>query len=134
MDLKDIIKISNTTQDFVPIKEIRNGIAILKDGSLRSLVMVSSINFGLKSADERAAIISEFQNFLNSVDFSFQIFVQSRRLDINPYLDILEKAVYRRGKLLVNTFLVQYIALWIHKRVSSSLHQVSAFKTLSFFV
>jgi len=58
MDFKDIIKISNTTQNFVPIKEIRNGVAVLKDGSLRSLVMVSSVNFGLKSNDERAAIIS----------------------------------------------------------------------------
>lgn len=109
MDFKDIIKISNTTQDFVPIKEIRNGVAILKDGSLRSLLMVSSINFGLKSDDERAAIISEFQNFLNSIDFSLQIFIQSRRLDIKPYLNILEQRRVEQTNELLKVQIKEYI-------------------------
>ncbi|MCX6712083.1 MAG: hypothetical protein NT041_00130, partial [Candidatus Vogelbacteria bacterium] len=91
MNLKDIIKVSNTTQDFVPIKEIRQGVAVLKDGSLRSVIMVSSVNFGLKSNDEKSAIIAEFQNFLNSLDFSVQIFIQSRQLDIRPYIKVLEQ-------------------------------------------
>ncbi|MFA6253763.1 MAG: hypothetical protein WC640_00660 [Candidatus Paceibacterota bacterium] len=109
MDFKDIIKISNTTQNFVPIKEIRNGVAVLKDGSLRSLVMVSSVNFGLKSNDERAAIISEFQNFLNSLDFSLQIFIQSRRLDIRPYLTILEQRKLDQTNELLKVQIKEYI-------------------------
>lgn len=109
MDLKDIIKISNTTQDFVPIKEIRNGVAILKDGSMRSLLMVSSINFGLKSEDERTAIITEFQNFLNSIDFSLQIFIQSRRLDIRPYLNILEQRRLEQTNELLKVQIKEYI-------------------------
>lgn len=109
MDFKDIIKISNTTQDFVPIKEIRNGVAILKDGSLRSIIMVSSVNFGLKSDDERAAIISEFQNFLNSIDFSLQIFIQSRRLDIRPYLTILEQRRVEQTNELLKVQIKEYI-------------------------
>lgn len=78
------------TQEFVPIKEVKDGIIILKDGSMRSLLMVSSINFALKSAEEQEAVIYQFQNFLNTVDFSIQISVQSRRLDIRPYLNLLE--------------------------------------------
>lgn len=109
MDFKDIIKISNTTQDFVPIKEIRNGVAVLKDGSLRSLIMVSSVNFGLKSADERAAIISEFQNFLNSIDFSLQIFIQSRRLNIQPYLALLEERKVEQTNELLKVQIKEYI-------------------------
>lgn len=109
MDFKDIIKVSNTTQDFVPIKEIRSGVAILKDGSLRSLLMVSSVNFGLKSNDERMAIISEFQNFLNSIDFSIQIFIQSRRLDIRPYLDILEERRLAQTNELLKIQIKEYI-------------------------
>lgn len=109
MELKDIIKISNTTQDFVTLKEIRNGIAILKDGSLKSLVMVSSVNFGLKSNEERLAIISEFQNFLNSLDFSLQIFIQSRRLDIRPYLNILEKRKLEQTNELLRVQIKEYI-------------------------
>jgi hypothetical protein len=83
--------VAKTTQEFVPIKEVRDGIIIMKDGSMRSIVLSSSLNFALKSADEQEAIIYQFQNFLNSLDFSIQISVQSRELDIRPYLTSLEK-------------------------------------------
>lgn len=83
--------IPKTTQEFVPIQEIRDGVVILKDGSMRSLILASSLNFALKSSDEQNAIILQFQNFLNSLDFSIQIFVQSKRLDIRPYIALLEE-------------------------------------------
>jgi hypothetical protein len=82
---------SKTTQDFVPIKEIRDGVIILKDGGMRAVVLTSSLNFALKSPDEQSAIISQFQNFLNSLNFSVQIFMESRRLDIRPYIALLEQ-------------------------------------------
>ena len=82
--------ISKATQEFVPIKEIRDGIVILKDGSMRAVVMASSVNFALKSADEQQAVIMQFQNFLNGLDFSVQISIQSRELDIRPYISMLE--------------------------------------------
>ena len=82
--------VSKATQDFVPIKEIRDGIVILKDDSMRAIVMASSINFALKSADEQQAVIMQFQNFLNGLDFSVQISIQSRELDIRPYIATLE--------------------------------------------
>jgi len=82
---------SKTTQEFVPIREIRDGIVILKDGSMRSIVLASSLNFALKSSDEQNSIIYQFQNFLNSLDFSVQIFIQSKRLDIRPYIALLEE-------------------------------------------
>lgn len=82
--------VSKATQEFVPIKEIRDGIIILKDGSMRAVVLASSVNFALKSADEQQAIILQFQNFLNGLDFSVQISIQSRELDIRPYIAMLE--------------------------------------------
>ena len=69
---------AKATQDFVPIKEIRDGVVILKDGSMRSVLLASSLNFALKSADEQQAILMQFQDFLNSLDFSCQIIAQSR--------------------------------------------------------
>jgi len=78
-------------QNFVPIKEINNGVIVLKNGGLRSILMASSINLALKSTDEQQAIISQFQNFLNVLEFSVQIYTQSRRLDINPYLTLLRE-------------------------------------------
>jgi len=79
------------TQEFVPLKEVRDGVVILKDGSLRMLLMASSINLALKSNDEQQAIIGQFQNFLNSLEFPLQFFIESRELDIRPYLALLEE-------------------------------------------
>ena len=81
---------SRPTQDFVPIQEVRGGTVVLKGGGLRAVIAVSSVNLALKSADEQTATISQFQSFLNSLDFPVQIVVQSRRLDIRPYLMMLD--------------------------------------------
>lgn len=82
--------IKNQTQSFVPIQEVRDGIIVLKDGSIRAILMTSSVNFALKSEDEQKSIIYQFQNFLNSLNFDIQIFVQSRNLDIRPYVSLLQ--------------------------------------------
>lgn len=79
-----------TTKDFVVISDIRDSVVILKNGSLRSIIEVNSINFELKSIDEQSAIIQSFQNFVNSVDFPLQIIINSRKLDIGPYLKTLD--------------------------------------------
>lgn len=88
---------SKSTQDFVPIKEIRDGIVIMQDESMRGVIMTSSVNFALKSSEEQGAIIFQFQNFLNSLNFSIQISAESRRLDIRPYINLLE-GVYKEQK------------------------------------
>lgn len=82
---------NKTTQEFVPIREIRDSIVMLKDGGMRAIIMASSLNFALKSQDEQNSIIFQFQNFLNSLDFSVQIFIQSKKLDIQPYIALLEE-------------------------------------------
>lgn len=81
---------SKATQEFVPIKEVRDGIVMLRNGSMRGVVLASSLNFSLKSEDERNAILLQFQDFLNSLDFAIQISIESRRLDIRPYIALLE--------------------------------------------
>ena len=80
-----------STQAHLPIAEIKDGVVVLKDGTIRSVLMISSINFALKSDDEQNAIISSYVGFLNSIDFPLQVLVQSRRLQIQPYLDELLK-------------------------------------------
>ncbi len=81
---------ARSTQEFVPIQEVRDGIVVLKDGDLRAIVLANSINLSLKSEEEQRATILQFQSFLNTLDFPVQISVQSRRLDIRPYLLLLE--------------------------------------------
>lgn len=74
------------TQKYLEIAEIKEDVVILKDGTLRAVLLVSSINFALKSEDEQNAIISSYMSFLNSVDFPLQIVIQSRKLNIEGYL------------------------------------------------
>ncbi len=82
--------IKNATQNFVPIREIRNGIVILDDGNMRAILSSTSINLSLKSEDEQMGIITAFQTFLNSLDFNIQIFLQSKKLDIRNYIELLK--------------------------------------------
>lgn len=101
--------ISQSSQDFVPIKEVRDGIIILKDGSMRAILMTSSINLALKSAEEQQAVIFQFQNFINTLDFSIQISIQSRRLDIKPYIALLENRQKEQTNDLMKIQTKEYI-------------------------
>ena len=80
-----------TTQGFLEIDQIRNGVIILKNKTLRGVLLVSSTNFALKSIEEQDSIIYQFQNFLNSLDFSCQMLCQSRRLNITGYVEKLKE-------------------------------------------
>lgn len=100
---------SKSTQEFVPISAVRDGIIVLKSGELRAILLASSINFALKSDDEQTAFIVQFQNFLNSLDFSCQIFVQSRMLDIRPYLTTLENQYKEQLDDLMRVQIREYI-------------------------
>jgi len=97
------------TQDFIPVKEIRDGIVVLEDGSLRAILLASAINVALKSADEQQAMIMQFQGFLNSVEFPIQISVQSRRYDIKPYLLTLERRIEQQEEELLRLQTREYI-------------------------
>jgi len=100
---------SKASQEFVSIKEIRDGVVILKNGALRTIVMASSLNFALKSNEEQEAVILQYQNFLNSLDFSVEFFVQSRGLNIEPYLQILEEKKKKQTDDLLKIQIQEYI-------------------------
>ena len=78
-----------STQSFLEISQIREGTLILKNRSLRAILMVSSVNLALKSTEEQTAIINQFQLFLNSLDFTCQIVVQSRKANLTGYIDMI---------------------------------------------
>ncbi len=101
--------VKNATQQFVPIQNIRDGVVILQNGQMCMLLLASSINFAFKSLEEQEAILSQFQAFLNTLDFSIQIYVQSRRLDIRPYLDLLKEREGAQHNDLMRIQLREYI-------------------------
>ena len=100
---------SKSTQDFVPIHEIRDGVIVLKSGGMRSIILASSLNFALKSQDEQSSILMQFQNFVNSLDFSIQIMIQSKKLDIRPYIALLEERYKEQATELMKIQVREYI-------------------------
>lgn len=98
-----------SSQDFIPVQDIRDGIVVLKNGQLCTVLLASSINFALKSTDEQEAILGQFQSFLNTLDFSIQMYVQSRRLDIRPYLELLASREGDQYNDLMRVQLREYI-------------------------
>ncbi len=96
------------TQEFLEIKDIREGVLVLKNQGLRGVLMVSSLNFALKSSDEQSSIIYAYQSFLNSLDFSCQIIIQSRNINITPYLDSIKSLEEHQANELLKTQTASY--------------------------
>jgi hypothetical protein len=98
-----------STQEFVPIKNIKGNVVIEKNNQMCMVLLASSINFALKSAPEQEAILQQFQSFLNTLEFSLQIYIQSRRLNIEPYLTLLGSLEAEQDSELMRTQLREYI-------------------------
>lgn len=88
-------------QKHLPIEEIKDDVVVLKNKGLRAVLMASSVNFALKSADEQQAIVYKYQAFLNSLDFPVQILITSRKFDIEPYiLTLKQRELMQKNELL----------------------------------
>jgi len=99
-----------SSQKYVDVSEIKNDTIVLKNGSLRAILLVSSINFDLESPEKQEGIISGYQSFLNSLDFPVQILIQSRKLDINNYIEFLRKKEKVSTNDLVKMQIAEYSA------------------------
>lgn len=99
----------NSTQNTLQIAEIRDGIVIMNDGSYRSVIMVKSINFDLMSSQEQEAVEYSYQGFLNSLYFPVQIFVRSQQVDLQPYIEKLDKIRTEHDNMLLALLMEDYI-------------------------
>ncbi|MFA5886278.1 MAG: hypothetical protein WC863_00690 [Patescibacteria group bacterium] len=102
-------KVSNYTQEYLNIAEIKDNTVVMKDGTLRAVLLVSSINFALKSEDEQNAVISSYIRFLNNISFMMQIVIQSRELDIDNYLQYLKSKEKEQTNKLLKVQTADYI-------------------------
>lgn len=99
----------NSTQNTLQIAEIRDGIVIMSDGSFRSVVMVKSINFDLMSPQEQESVEYAYQGFLNSLYFPVQIFIRSQKVDLQPYIEKLDKIRTEHDNMLLALLMDDYI-------------------------
>lgn len=99
----------NSTQNALLISEIRDGMVIINDGSMRAVVTCQSINFDLMSDREREAVEYSYQQFLNSLYFPVQILIRSQKVDLGPYLDRLDKIRRDQDNMLLGVLMDDYI-------------------------
>ena len=121
-------RITVSTQHFLDIAEIKEDVVILKDGTLRTVLLVSSINFSLKSEEEQNAIISAYIGFLNFLEFPLQIVIQSRKLDIDGYLDRLKKIEKEQTNELLRLQTIEY------RQYISELVEIGDIMTKRFYI
>lgn len=100
---------SDATQQFVEIEEIKEDVVILKGGGLRAILLVAGTNFELKSEEEQDIITGTYQSFLNSLDFSIQIIIHSRKINIDAYLEKMSKIREKESNELLRNQIDEYI-------------------------
>ncbi|OHB21747.1 MAG: hypothetical protein A2939_05375 [Parcubacteria group bacterium RIFCSPLOWO2_01_FULL_48_18] len=115
------------TQQIVEIKEIKDDIVYLKGGGLRAVIMVSGVNFDLKSEEEQNILLYGYQSFLNSLDYSFQIVVHSRKLNIDGYLEMLRQRELQEQNELLKAQVAEYVEF------VSSFVQMNAIMSKTFY-
>lgn len=101
-------KMGVPSQRYLDIAEVKEDVVVMKDGTLRVVLIVSSVNFALKSVDEQNAIVQAYMQFLNSIDFPIQIVVQSRRMNIDEYMRKLGEAEKGQGNELLRRQIGDY--------------------------
>jgi len=99
----------NSTQKFVPVRDVKDNVVVLKNGQMCMVLLASSVNIALKSVNEQEAILRQFQGFLNTIDFSLQFYTQSRRLDIEPYMQKLRDREDKQDNELMKIQLREYM-------------------------
>ncbi|HEY5268274.1 MAG TPA: hypothetical protein VII94_04020 [Candidatus Saccharimonadales bacterium] len=105
---------SNSSQNSLEIAEIRDGIVIMKDGTFRSVIMVKAINFDLMSPEERDSVEFAYQGFLNSLYSPIQIFIHSEKVDIKPYLEMIQKIRANQDNMLLALLMDDYLQFMLN--------------------
>ncbi|MEK7653058.1 MAG: TraC family protein [Patescibacteria group bacterium] len=128
MKKRHATKQTPSTQKYLNIAEIRDDSVVMKDGTLRAVLLVSSINFALKSEDEQNAIVAGYVTFLNLLDFPVQIVIQSRQLDLDEYLAMIKEAEEKQTNELLKIQTAEY------KQYITELVEMGDIMTKRFFV
>lgn len=100
--------LTSTTQNFLPIADITNDVAIYKDGGAALIMESTSLNFGLLSEKEQQAVIAAYAALINSLSFSLQIMVRTQRKDISSYITYLDEEAKKIKHPLLASLMQNY--------------------------
>ncbi len=110
---------TGSTQGFTEILDIREDIVLMKGGNACLVIEIQATNFALLSAEEQDAKVFGYAGLLNSLSLPIQIVIQSKQVDILPYIDSLGVA----AKTTTNPKLAQDILRYkdfVEKLVTST--------------
>ena len=100
---KSAQKIKATTQKFTEILDIVDNIVLLASGNACSVIEVQATNFALLSQEEQNIKVLSYSSLLNSLSFSIQVFIRSKKIDISSYLRLLDLEIEKsQSQLLKN--------------------------------
>jgi len=98
----------STTQEHLPIADITNDVVVYKDGGAALVMESTSLNFGLLSEKEQAAVIAAYAAMINSLTFSVQIVVLTQRKDISSYISFLDEESKKITQPLLANLMQEY--------------------------
>jgi hypothetical protein len=108
MKNKDNHKNLSSTQANMYIAALRNNVVVLKDGGMRAVIEVNSVNFGLKSEDEQVGLVNSYVSFLNSIKYPLQIVIQSRKFNVSDYVATLQEEMKKQSNDLLRKQIKEY--------------------------
>ncbi len=106
-----------STQQFLPFSAIYDDVVVSKKGQFCQVIMVNSVNFGLKSEEEQNAIIGQYQGFLNALSFPIEIVMHSKQLDLSGYIKDLQGRIAQEANELIRYQIQEYVD-FVQKLVS----------------
>jgi len=101
-------KLRSTTQRFTEIVDVTDNMAVFSSGNACLIIEVTATNFALLSKDEQDAKIFAYSSLLNSLSFSIQIFIRSKKIDISSYLKLLDQEARKTQNQVLGSRIRQY--------------------------
>jgi len=97
---------SKWTEDWIPIRQIMNGMIQLDNGEYVTGIKIAPRNIFILDPGSRDNIIYNLRNFYNSIDYEFWLVVADRPVDINVYLSQLQ-ILFNKSQTNIGRKLIQ---------------------------
>ena len=113
MSTAGITKVDSTskyTENWIPIKNIANGMIQLNSGELVTGIKINPKNIFILDEDAQQRVIYNLRNFYNTLDYEFWIIIADRPVDINMYLAQLQLLYQKTTNNITKKLIMQDIS------------------------
>jgi len=97
------------TYYLIKVKEIKDNVYILENGSLRAILAVPGVNIELLNEEDQNLFLSQFKSLLDGLDFLLQVFVYSRYENLDNYLKLIQARYEEESNPLIKFQIDEYM-------------------------